>query len=68
MTTFLKFRESVLAKAFGRTRGAKAMKASRKAASGQKEFALPPGAKKHPRPLLPQGNGGKRHSEGGAQG
>lgn len=65
--SFIKFREAVLAKAFRRTRGARAMKASRKAASGQKALHLPPGAPKTKIAAsgLPTQSGG--HSKGGAR-
>lgn len=64
---FIEFREAVLAKAFRRTKWARAKKAFRSAAGGQKSLPLYRASKPK---IAASGlrNGGKRHSKGGAAG
>ena len=65
MTTFLAFREMILAQAFRRTKMLRARKLSTRVAGGQKSFSLH-GPQKSKIAAKSQETGGKRHSKSGA--
>lgn len=65
MTTFLKFREAVLAKAFRRSKMLRARKLTQRVAGGQKLLPLMHPSKSQT-PATRLRNGGKRHSKDGA--